>query len=74
MSFIIREKWVWIIIGACILVVVGPYALMWMILQMPGVLRASFVWFIIFGWGIAAGYKDWRMDRKKRESNSSLSE
>lgn len=70
MSFIIREKWIWIIISMCILVLVVPYALMWMILQMPDVLRAFLVWFIILGWGIAAGYKDWLMDRRKRENNS----
>jgi hypothetical protein len=74
MSFIIREKWIWIIIGVCILVVVGPYALMWMILQLPDVLRVSLVWFIIIAWGIVAGYKDWRMDAKKRGEHSSFSE
>lgn len=74
MSSIIREKWIWIIIGVCILVLVGPCVLMWVILQMPDVLRASSVWFIIFGWGIAAGYKDWLMDAKKRENNSRLPE
>jgi hypothetical protein len=66
MSFIIREKWIWIIIGACLLVLTGPYVLMWMILQMPDILRACTIWFLIFGWAIAAGYKDWLMDRRKR--------
>jgi hypothetical protein len=74
MSSIIREKWIWIIISMCILILVGPYVFMWMILQMPDVLRSSFVWFIIFGWGIAAGYKDWVTDTRKRENNSRLQE
>jgi hypothetical protein len=67
MSFIFREKWIWIIIGMCILVLIGPYLLMWVILQMPDVLRASFVFFMTLGWGIVAGYKDWLMDAKKEK-------
>jgi hypothetical protein len=67
MSFIIREKWVWIIIGMCILVMVCPYLLMWVIIQLPEALRASLVWLIILGWGIAGGYKDWLMDGEKRK-------
>ena len=70
MSFIFREKWIWITIGLCILIVVGPYALLWVVLQMPDILRASFVWLVLIGWGIAAGYKDWLMDRRKRENSS----
>lgn|GEM_PF-1878280 len=66
MSFIIREKWVWIIIGACIVAGVVPWLVIWMILEMPGVLGAFFVWTIIFSWGIVAGYEDWLMDKKKR--------
>jgi hypothetical protein len=70
MSFIIREKWVWIIIGMCILVMVGPYLLMLVILQLPDVLRASLVWLIILGWGIAGGYKDWLTDAEKRKQKA----
>jgi hypothetical protein len=74
MSFIIREKWIWITIGLCILALVGPYAVMLMIFNMPEILRAPFVWCIILGWGVAAGFKDWLMDAKKREKNSRLPE
>jgi hypothetical protein len=72
MSSIIREKWIWIIIGACILVGVAPYAVMLLILKLPGVLGAISVWTIIFSWAIAAGYKDWLMDRRKREKLAGL--
>ena len=72
MSFIIREKWVWIIIGACILAGVAPWLVMLLILEMPGVFGAISVWTIIFSWAIAAGYKDWLMDRRKREKFAGL--
>lgn len=66
MSFIIREKWIWIIIGTCILILVGPYVLLSAIIAMPDILRPIVIWSVIFGWGTAAGYKDWLMDAKKR--------
>ena len=72
MSFIIREKWIWIIIGACILAGVLPWVVVWLILAMPGILGPIFVWAIIFSWSIAAGYKDWLVDRRKREKLAGL--
>lgn len=74
MSFIIREQWIWIIIGLSILVLVGPYVVLWLIFQMPEVLRAAYVWILIFSWGMAVGYEDWLMDARKRENNSRLPE
>jgi len=68
MSFIIREKWIWIIIGLCILILVLPWAVLWVILQMPTILAAVFAWTLIISWGVVAGYKDWLMDAKKRKS------
>ena len=72
MSFIIREKWIWIIIGASILAGVLPWVVVWLILAMPGILAPIFVWTIIFSWSIAAGYKDWLVDRRKREKLAGL--
>jgi hypothetical protein len=56
------------------LVLFGPYVVLWLIFQMPDVLRTASVWIPIFSWGIAAGYKDWLMDARKRENNSRLPE
>lgn len=72
MSFLIREKWVWIIIGLCSLVLVGPYALMLVIMWLPEFLRPLTIWMLLVSSGIAGGYKDWLMDKKKRESKSLL--
>ena len=67
MSFIIRDKWVWVTIGACFLVLVSPYVLMWVILQMSEVWKILSLILIILGWAAAAGYNDWLRDRRKRE-------
>jgi hypothetical protein len=67
MSSIIREKWVWIIIGASIALGVVPLLVILLLFEVPGFLGAFLVWAIIFSWGIAAGYKDWVVDRRKRE-------
>lgn len=66
MSYILGEKWIWIIIGCCIIIMVGPYIIFWLIFQLPEGLRSVFVMTIIVLWGISAGYKDWLMDSKKR--------
>jgi hypothetical protein len=70
MSFIIREKWIWIIIGACILAGVLPLVVIWLLFMLPGILGSVFVWTIIFSWAIGAGYKDWVVDRRKKEKSS----
>jgi len=72
MSFIIREKWIWIIIGACVLAGVLPWLVVWLILAMPGILGAITVWTIVFSWAIAAGYKDWLVDRRRKEKLADL--
>jgi hypothetical protein len=66
MAFIIRQKWIWMIIGICSAIALIPSLLIWAISQMPEMVRPIPVWLLIFGYGIAAGYKDWLIDSKKR--------
>jgi len=70
MSCIIREKWVWIIIGACVFVLVVPWMVIWALLSLPELLKPLFAFGIVVSWGIAAGYKDWLMDAEKRKPKS----
>jgi hypothetical protein len=67
MSSFIFEKWIWITIGCCIAVLILPYSVLLMISMLPDALKAVAVFTIIILWGIAAGYKDWLMDVKKRK-------
>jgi type VI protein secretion system component VasK len=60
-------KWLWIIILSCIAIVVFPLFIVWMIFLLPHPLNAIAVWLTIFGWGIAAGIKDWQIHKHKEE-------
>jgi hypothetical protein len=67
MSSIIFEKWIWIIIGCCVVALVLPYFILLLIYFLPETIRAAAVFIIVALWGIVAGYKDWLMDARKRE-------
>ena len=67
MSWILSEKWLWIIILGLTAVLVGPLLIIWVILYLPGELRVVATILVIVGWGAAAGYKDWLKDKRREE-------
>jgi hypothetical protein len=69
MSWILSEKWLWIIVLGLTAVLVGPLLIIWFILYLPGELKVVATILIIIGWGVAAGYKDW-LQNKRREEES----
>jgi len=67
LSWIIREEWFWIIVLMMIAVLVLPFIIVMFILTLPPDLRLVMTILLIVGWGVAAGYKDWIMGRRKEE-------
>lgn len=61
------NKWLWIIIGAMAAIVVLPLAVMSIILLSPSWLATVFVILIIISWGIAGGYKEYSLHKRKQE-------
>jgi len=61
------SEWLWITIFGCIAVILFPYIVIFVLLQLPFPFNAIMFWLIIVGWGIAAGYKDWQLYKKKEE-------
>jgi len=58
-SSFLTEKWLWIIIGSLVLILVTPLIVLWVILTLPPVLKVTATIILLICWGIVAGYKDW---------------
>jgi hypothetical protein len=74
MAWILSEEWLWVIIIVLIAILVGPLLIIWLVIALPAELKLVATLFIIIGWGIASGYKDWlvaarREEEKKRRSS-----
>jgi len=71
MDSILSEQWLWIIIGALLMVFVLPLMFIWVILNLPPEMKVAATFAIIVGWGIAAGYKDWIISKREEERQKS---
>jgi hypothetical protein len=67
LTWILREQWLWIIIVGVILILALPLAIIWLILDLPPEGRLIATVAIIIGWGVAAGYRDWLVSKRKEE-------
>ena len=61
------NKWLWIIIGAMCTIVIVPFFIMSIALMSPAWFSATMMILVIIGWGIAGGYKDWSLHKRKEE-------
>jgi len=67
LATVLKEKWLWYIILALILIVVVPLMVIWLITYLPPELKLVTTVLLIIGWGVAAGYKDWIVHKRKEE-------
>jgi len=68
MSWVLKEKWFWLIILSVVLIFTVPFIVIYFILFLPpiwGPLVATII--IIVLWGVVSGYKDWLIARRKEE-------
>lgn len=67
MAWILKEKWLWIIVAALTMIVTIPLLVIWLILNLPPYLRLVVTLCIIVLGAVAAGYKDWIVSKRKEE-------
>jgi len=67
MAGILSEEWLWIIVLALIVVLIGPLLIVWLVLALPAELKLVATVLIVIGWGVASGYKDWILEKRRRE-------
>jgi len=70
MTSLLTEKWLWAIILALIVIIIGPILIIWAILALPGEIKLVVTILIVVGWGVAAGYRDWLKERRQREEEN----
>ena len=61
------NKWLWIIIGATSMIIIGPFLLMMVALSSPPWVDVTIIILVIIGGGIAGGYKEWSLFKRKQE-------
>jgi len=67
---LLKEVWLWIIVFSLIFILVGPFVVIFIIMQLPQQMKIVVVVFIIVGWGVAKGYKDWILYKRKKEKQN----
>lgn len=61
------NKWLWVIIAGGAAIVIFPFAIISAIMMSPPWLAAIITILIIIGWGVAGGYKEWSLHKRKQE-------
>jgi hypothetical protein len=68
MSWILKEKWFWLIILLAALIFTVPFIVVYLVLFLPpiwGPMVATVT--IVVLWGVVSGYKDWLTAKRKEE-------
>jgi hypothetical protein len=60
-------KWLWIIILGGIACILSGFAFLYVIFMVPPPWRGLAMISVSVAWGVAAGYKDWRLYRSREE-------
>jgi hypothetical protein len=71
MSWILKERWFWLIVVSAMLIVTLPFLILILILNLPPILSFVTLILLLIAWGIVAGYRDWLRDKGKEEGAKS---
>jgi len=71
MSWILKERWFWLIVVSAMLIVTLPFLILILILNLPPILSFVTLILVLIAWGIVAGYRDWLRDQRKEEGAKS---
>jgi len=67
MAFLLREKWVWILIAILIAVILVPFMIVLVILNLPSFLVPFAIVALVLCWAFASAYKEWTKDKREQD-------
>lgn len=72
LDWLFLNKWFWITILGASAIIIGPLVVISLIVSLPSpALRGVATVTLIFGWGIAAGFKDWVISKRREQKINS---
>ena len=74
MKATLLNKWLWIIIGSMCAVAAMPLVVLLVMMVVPAWLSEIIAISVIIGWGVAGGYKDYLLHKRKSEEARSRGE
>lgn len=63
----LKERWFWYIVLALTLIIGSPLLIIWVIINLPPIFQLLATIILVVLWGVAAGYKDWVIEKRKEE-------
>lgn len=70
MASVLTDKWFWITVLSVVLIFTAPLIVIWGVLNLPSELRILATICIIILWGVASGYKDWVLSKRREKEKS----
>lgn len=70
LKWLLFNRWLWIIIFGMSAILIGPFIAVYGIFALPLSYRGLAIILIVIGWGIAAGYKDWVISKRKEKTKT----
>lgn len=67
LAWIFKEKWFWIIILACVTVILVPFIIVSIMLSLPPIYKIIGTVLLVVFWGAAGAYKDWTKEKREAE-------
>jgi len=67
LTWVLKEKWLWITILALIVIGGMAFVIIWAILLLPTEGKVIATFLILIGWGVAAGYKEWVQHKREEQ-------
>lgn len=64
---LLRERWFWKLIIICMIILIVPMAVAWIIISMPPIMMYASIGFVLVLWCAVRGYRDW-LSKKRGKS------
>jgi hypothetical protein len=67
LAWIFKEKWFWIVVLALVTIILTPFIIVAVMLNLPPIFRIVGMVLLVLCWGVAGAYKEWTKSKREGE-------